>query len=243
MFIITNSCVHFQAILLQEWTLPSFMCKFCPFISNLSVNVSVFTLIFISIDRYRGIMNPLSHRPRKLHSKILLIIIWIVSIFCAVPQAVFYSYEVVIENEKKTPFCSVTGDERKLKLFYIYNIFLVIIEYLLPLLVMSYTYTRMCVRLWLSVTPGQGGKAQDQAILANKKRVIMMLVTVVIIFCLCWLPYQIYFIVLLCQPSINQFKYINLIFLMSHWLAMSNSCYNPFIYSTLMCCEQAFLQK
>ena len=73
-----------------------------------------------------------------------------------------------------------------------------------------------------------------------------MLVTVVIIFSLCWLPYQVscqavktdhippdiqvYFLASMSHPIINQFKYINLIFLISHWLAMSNSCCNPFIY-------------
>ena len=28
-----------------------------------------------------------------------------------------------------------------------------------------------------------------------------------------------------------RFEYINLVFFASHWLAMSNSCYNPFIYA------------
>ena len=32
-------------------------------------------------------------------------------------------------------------------------------------------------------------------------------------------------------PSINQFHYINLLFLVAHWLAMSSSCVNPFVYS------------
>ena len=54
--IIAVFCIPFQfyAALLQRWDLPKFMCKFCPFISNLSVNVSVATLVMISIDRYKG---------------------------------------------------------------------------------------------------------------------------------------------------------------------------------------------
>jgi len=79
--------------------------------------------------------------------------------------------------------------------------------------------------------PGQRNRLRDGAVLANKKRVIKMLLIVVTLFTLSWLPYQTYFMAALMTPSINQFKYINLLFLLSHWLAMSNSCVNPFIYS------------
>ncbi|KAI8428911.1 hypothetical protein MSG28_007543, partial [Choristoneura fumiferana] len=50
----------FQAALLQRWLLPHFMCPFCPFVQALSVNVSVFTLTAIAIDRHRAIITPLS---------------------------------------------------------------------------------------------------------------------------------------------------------------------------------------
>jgi leucokinin receptor len=35
------------------------MCAFCPFVQVLSVNVSVFTLTAIAVDRHRAILNPL----------------------------------------------------------------------------------------------------------------------------------------------------------------------------------------
>ena len=171
------------------------MCKFCPFISNISVNVSVLTLVFISIDRYKGIMSPLSHRPRKIHTKLTIISIWLVALLCALPQALFYSYHIVSDKGKDVPFCSVQGGYVKMQIFYFYNIFLVILEYILPLFVMSFTYIRISLCLWKAVTPGVGVTAQDLVILKNKKRAIIMLVTVVIIFCLCWLPYQTYFII------------------------------------------------
>ena len=28
-----------------------------------------------------------------------------------------------------------------------------------------------------------------------------------------------------------RYEYINVVFFVSHWIAMSNSCYNPFIYA------------
>ena len=51
--VIAVFCIPFQfyAALLQRWDLPIFMCNFCPFAQTVSVNVSVFTLVTISIDR------------------------------------------------------------------------------------------------------------------------------------------------------------------------------------------------
>ena len=39
--------------------------------------------------------------------------------------------------------------------------------------------------------PGQRNRVRDGAVLANKKRVIKMLLIVVILFTLSWLPYQV----------------------------------------------------
>ena len=44
---------QFHAALLQRWDLPEFMCQFCPTVQILSVNVSIFTLVAITLDRYR----------------------------------------------------------------------------------------------------------------------------------------------------------------------------------------------
>ena len=42
---------QFHAALWQRWDLPEFMCQFCPTVQILSVNVSIFTLVAISMDR------------------------------------------------------------------------------------------------------------------------------------------------------------------------------------------------
>ena len=57
-----------------------------------------------------------------------------------------------------------------------------------------------------------------------------MMVAVVVIFGLCWLPYHTYFIVVQMHESIRHTPYIQQIYLLIYWLAMSNSLYNPIIY-------------
>ena len=42
---------QFHAALAQRWDLPAFMCKFCPTVGILSVNISIFTLVAIALDR------------------------------------------------------------------------------------------------------------------------------------------------------------------------------------------------
>ncbi|BFZ05776.1 hypothetical protein BsWGS_08815 [Bradybaena similaris] len=60
-----------------------------------------------------------------------------------------------------------------------------------------------------------------------------MMIIVVCLFVLCWLPLQMYNLLATVSPGINEYMYINIIWFSSNWLAMSNSCYNPFIYGLL----------
>ncbi|KAE8751542.1 Leucokinin Receptor 1 [Frankliniella occidentalis] len=111
-----------------------------------------------------------------------------------------------------------------------YRLVLWVLQYLMPLCIITFVYARMGLRLWGSTTPGTAQDSRDANIMKNKKKVIKMLVIVVALFALCWFPLQTYNILQDMFPRINSYKYINIIFFTIDWLAMSNSCYNPFIY-------------
>jgi len=57
-----------------------------------------------------------------------------------------------------------------------------------------------------------------------------MMIVVVLIFGVCWLPFHTYFIVTSCYPAITELPFIQELYLVIYWLAMSNSMYNPIIY-------------
>nr|KAG5703078.1 hypothetical protein BaRGS_016239 [Batillaria attramentaria] len=67
----------------------------------------------------------------------------------------------------------------------------------------------------------------------NGTDVVKMMIIVVCLFVLCWLPLQTYNLLSAVNENVNLYKYINIIWFCSNWLAMSNSCYNPFIYGIL----------
>lgn len=229
---------QFHASMVQRWDLPAFMCQFCPFVACLSINISIFTLVAISLDRYRAIMYPLRRKPTKLFSKIIILIIWVLGLAFAVPMGIVYTFEYVPVNEEEKelkPFCHLNfgpnaTNSTELLMFQYYSWNLLTVQYFLPMAIISVAYARIAFQLWGGKPPGEAQEDRDHNILANKKKVIKMLFIVVCIFCLCWLPFQVYLTMSQLLPQINNYRYINVIFFCCHWLAMSNSCYNPFIY-------------
>lgn len=59
---------------------------------------------------------------------------------------------------------------------------------------------------------------------------VKMMMTVVLIYALCWLPLHTITLLGDMHPDIYGFSYIQVIWCACHWLAMSNSCYNPMVY-------------
>ncbi|XP_073951456.1 RYamide receptor-like isoform X2 [Choristoneura fumiferana] len=226
---------QFQAALLQRWLLPHFMCPFCPFVQALSVNVSVFTLTAIAIDRHRAIITPLSAHTSKRVAKVIIVFIWMLALSLAAPMAM--SWEVIMEEEQdpvtkmffKKPFCAPS--EFGSHSLAIYRLLLYICQYIIPLCVITFAYAHLALKLWGARAPGNALEIRDANHMKNKKKVIKMLVLVVALFALCWLPLQSYLLLQSFFPSINEYKYINILFFCFDWLAMSNSCYNPFIYA------------
>ncbi|XP_049794579.1 neuromedin-K receptor-like [Schistocerca nitens] len=221
---------QFQAALLQRWNLPHFMCAFCPFVQVLSVNVSVFTLTAIAVDRHRAILSPLSGRPSKVLARLVVGAIWAVGALLAAPMAAALGVSLlrVQGAAAPVPFChNVRLSERAMLA---YRLLLVALQYATPLCVITAVYARMALRLWGQRAPGNAQDTRDAALVRNKKKVIKMLVIVVALFALCWLPLQTYNLLQDIYPQINGYHYINIIWFCCDWLAMSNSCYNPFVY-------------
>ncbi|XP_071439980.1 uncharacterized protein [Hetaerina americana] len=134
----------------------------------------------------------------------------------------------VRSSGRTKPFCSNVALSPRAMM--VYRLILVAVQYVVPLTVISVVYARMVHRLWGARAPGNAQSARDANLTRNRRRVIKMLVIVVALFAICWLPLQTYNAIQDFFPEINGYKYINIIWFCSDWLAMSNSCCNPFIY-------------
>ena len=59
-------------------------------LQHLTINASIYTLVAVALDRYRGIMFPLKGGYPKFRAKMAAALIWAVSITMAVPNLVVY---------------------------------------------------------------------------------------------------------------------------------------------------------
>ena len=106
---------------------------------------------------------------------------------------------------------------------------------MLPLLIISASYTTMACRLWRRNAIGDTTTAQHTAQRRKRRRTLTMLLLVVGVFAVCWFPLNCY-VVLLSSHAIPS---SNALYFAFHWLAMSSTCYNPFIY----CCLNPAFRK
>lgn len=112
---------------------------------------------------------------------------------------------------------------------YVYTYILFIVLYLIPMIIMFLAYGRIGHKLWLRQPIGDS-KSSPQVVqrsLKQKRRIIKMLVTVVVIFCLCWFPFFAIQFYHLYHKLTDEYRIVMAVF---HLLGYSNSFFNPIIY-------------
>jgi leucokinin receptor len=96
--------------------------------------------------------------------------IWVISGALAAPMAVALRVTMAEDESGLTkPFCYNVNlsDDAMLS----YRVVLLVLQYLIPLCVISCVYIRMALTLWGSKTPGNAQSSRDATLMKNKKKV------------------------------------------------------------------------
>ncbi|XP_065574740.1 tachykinin-like peptides receptor 99D [Artemia franciscana] len=231
---IFNGGFNTNYLVTQDWIFGEYFCKFCQFMAVLCMVGSILTLMAISVERYFAIVHPL--RPRMTEKTTVCVAtgIWFFSTLLSLPYLIFsYTYT----DERTTCYLEWPDspeNDTDLQAHFtiseqVYNATFMFSTYVVPLIIISYAYARVGIELWGSHIVGEATPHQLESLQAKRKVVKMMLV-VVFIFIVCWLPFQVYFLLVPQHSSATRNPYIQHIFLPIWFLALSNSMYNPFIY-------------
>ncbi|KAL3276963.1 hypothetical protein HHI36_012328, partial [Cryptolaemus montrouzieri] len=89
--LITILCIPFTSISMmnQYWPFGSFLCPVISYVQAISVFISAYTLVAISIDKYMVIMWPLRPRITKKAAAWAILAIWIFAGLTVLPTAAF----------------------------------------------------------------------------------------------------------------------------------------------------------
>uniref|UniRef100_A0A3P8ULB8 Neuromedin-K receptor n=1 Tax=Cynoglossus semilaevis TaxID=244447 RepID=A0A3P8ULB8_CYNSE len=213
--------------MLNLWYFGGVYCRFHNFFPVTAVFASIYSMTAISIDRYMAIIHPLKPRLSAKATLSVIVCIWSLAVVLAFPLCYFSTTRAL----PLRTICYVAWPRMADDPF-MYHVIVTALVYVLPLLVMSITYTIVGVTLWGGQIPGDSANNYHGQLRA-KRKVVKMMIIVVVTFALCWLPYHIYFILTGVSKPLNKWKYIQQVYLSVLWLAMSSTMYNPIIYCCL----------
>uniref|UniRef100_A0A8D2KY67 G-protein coupled receptor 83 n=1 Tax=Varanus komodoensis TaxID=61221 RepID=A0A8D2KY67_VARKO len=214
----------------STWIFGKLMCHISRFVQYCSVHVSVLTLTAIALDRHQVIVHPLKPRMSIVKGGICIIVIWVMASCFSLPHAIYQKLIWVPYGNRTHRMACLSNFPAPTDLYWKYlDLTTFVLLYVLPLLVISITYTMVAKKLWMRNAIGDVTMEQYHAHQRKKKMTIKMLMLVVVVFAVCWFPLNCY-LVLLSGKAIHS---NNALYFAFHWFAMSSTCYNPFIYCWL----------
>ncbi|XP_008842586.1 probable G-protein coupled receptor 83 [Nannospalax galili] len=192
--------------------------------------VTVMSMAAISLDRHRVMLYPLKARISPMQGNVCIIIIWIVSTCAALPHAIYQKlYEVEIGNITEETACLPSFPYTSESTWKYIDLSTFLLFFILPLMVLVGVYGHVAKKLWIHDAVDDINIHTYICQRGKKKQTLKMLMTVVLLYTISWLPLNLY-LVLLSSESISSH---NGLYFFLHWLAISSSCYNPYIYCWL----------
>ncbi|KAJ8713276.1 hypothetical protein PYW07_013646 [Mythimna separata] len=210
---------------LGRWVFGGPLCHIMPYAQGCSVYISTLTLTSIAIDRFFVIIYPFKPRMKIQTCICLIVFIWVFSLSVTFPYGYYMALQDVYCAEKwpsdqiRKAFGAVTT----------------IMQFVVPFIVMAFCYTCVSIKLndRLKSRPGSKNSKKEDAERERKRRTNRMLIAMVAIFGLSWLPLNLINISSDFYSLAEDWKYYMVLFFIAHFIAMSSTCYNPFLYAWL----------
>ncbi|XP_045578531.1 neuropeptide Y receptor Y2, like [Salmo salar] len=225
--LVNTLCLPFTLVytLLGEWKFGQVLCFLLPYAQGLAVHVSTVTLNVIALDRHRCIVYHLETRMRKDVCFGVIAATWVLSAVLASPLAIFREYgtfnlapgQSIQVCTEKWPGSSTDGT--------VYSISMLLLQYILPLAVISFAYARIWSKLRSHVSPA--GRDDRHR---RRRKTTKMLVTVVAVFAISWLPFHAFQLATDIDSSVLDMRDFRLLYTLFHVVAMCSTFANPLLY-------------
>ena len=161
--------------------------------------------------------------------------IWAIALFLAVPQFLVRSlkhYELGLPGVEAVDFCYeswpiVHGAA-------VFSLFVMLVQFFVPLLTISISYARIVQKLKYRMTSPAIRKSSSRDERKRNRKTNILLTAIALVFCLSWLPLNLYNIIVdLNNPFGDDKKAMLTTYALCHMVAMSSACSNPILYGWL----------
>ncbi|XP_037684976.1 pyroglutamylated RF-amide peptide receptor [Choloepus didactylus] len=225
----------------DNWLGGAFICKMVPFVQSTAIVTEILTMTCIAVERHQGLVHPFKMKWQYTNRRAftMLSVVWLVAVIVGSPmwhvQRLEIKYDFLFEKEHICCLEEWTSPVHQK----IYTTFILVILFLLPLLVMLILYSKIGYELWIKKKVGDSsvlrtihGKEMSK-IVRKKKRAVTMMVTVVVLFAVCWAPFHVVHMML--EYSNFEKEYddvtIKMIFAIVQIIGFFNSICNPIVYA------------
>ena len=235
-----------QSLLPYGWPFGSSLCKIMFPLSDVFYGASLGCMMAISVHRYMKIIYSRRRQMRFIHAKIVVIFLYGISLLTiSVPvfPIMHYTEEVLLRNvtlhhndtkmaAEVRKQCTWSYPTRTYERWYM--LFLTIVWYIIPLLIIMYTFLRIQCYLqrkmsyhWIS-TPNKSLTVKPRVEGIRKAR--RLLAPVVIVFTLLMLPWNILRVISIFKKLDYRLLHNRIFSLVASTMLVINSVVNPFIY-------------
>ncbi|NXA09576.1 BKRB2 protein, partial [Sapayoa aenigma] len=208
-----------------QWPFGLFLCKAVNTISNMNFYSSIYFLTLVSIDRYLALVKTMSlgRMRRTVCAKWNSFVIWICALLICSPTMVFRNLHYF--QEYNITACALIYPAGYWELTN--NFLLNIVGFVIPFCVITYCTIQIIKVL-------RSSELQKIKVVQTERRATMLVLTVLLLFIICWLPFQISTVIdtvhyfaptLKCLEDINE-----IVTQIAMCSAFSNSCLNPVLY-------------
>ncbi|RLU24278.1 hypothetical protein DMN91_004490, partial [Ooceraea biroi] len=176
-----------------SWEAGDAMCRIMAFFRIFGLYLSSFVIICISVDRYFAVMQPLQILDVHRRGKIMLILAWIGSVLCSLPQMLVFHLETHPNHTCYTQ-CITFNTFPTYMHELSYSFFGMVTMYWFPLTVICYTYTSIFVEICRRSKEKNEDKIRRSSIdflTRARVRTLKMTVTIITVFFICWSPYYV----------------------------------------------------
>ncbi|XP_006275898.1 B2 bradykinin receptor [Alligator mississippiensis] len=209
-----------------NWPFGTFLCKVVNAASYANFYSSIYFLTMVSIDRYLALVKTMSfgRMRRSSCAKWNSFLVWLCALFMCSPTLVFRSVRYLEQPNitacylpYPSPYWSVAT-----------NCLLNIVGFLIPLVVITFCTVQIIKAL-------RKNELQKLKEIQTEKRATILVLLVLLLFIICWLPFQISTIL----DTLVQLKVItgclveevsDFLSQIATYFSFSNSCLNPLLY-------------